>query len=37
MLKELLGVQLITGHSMDCGGCGWKNVGMVVSGKSIVL
>ena len=27
-LKEVLGVQLSMGASTDCGGCGWKDVGM---------
>ena len=31
VLKELLGVQLNTGCGMDCGGCGWKDVGMVAT------
>ena len=33
----VLNMQLITGCSIDRGGCGWKDVGMVVSGKSTVL
>ena len=27
VLKEVLGVQLSMGCGMDCGGCGWKDVG----------
>ncbi len=31
-LKELLGVHSVSmGRGTDCGGCGWKDVGMVAT------
>ena len=31
VLKEVLVCSLVWGRGMDCGGCGWKNVGMVAT------
>ena len=30
VLRDVLGVQF-KGHGTDCGGCGWKDVGMVAT------